>query len=116
MPRDRQGPGPEVAVNKKMLFRGALVSLGLATTLLFAPAARAQESCPDHFTETGVELGCPSPTVAKHSAPVAESKQAKHAKPVVASAAPASSTAAPAHNSQPAADKNRTIVAVVPKQ
>jgi len=103
-------------VSKMTNFRVTVLSVGFGVALMCAPAARAQESCPDHFTENGVELGCPGNSAAQPASHATQAKQTKSAKPVLASAAHVHATSAPVHTADASADKNRTVVAVVPKQ
>ena len=94
--------------------RASLLGLGFGVALLVAPSAFAQaEPNPDHFTETGVEVGPGGNT----AVPSPHAKAQKSGKSV---AAPVSQTgkssAAPVHVAVAVADKNRPAVAAAPKR
>jgi hypothetical protein len=92
------------------------MSLGFGVGLLFAPSAHAQaESSPDHFTETGVEVG-PGGNSAATVAHSAVLKPAQTAKPAVAKSAAAKSNAAPVQVAVAVADRNRPAVTPAPKR
>jgi len=99
-------------VNGMTKVRLSFLSLGFGVALLFAPSARAQESCPDHFTETGVELGCPGRNVAQ---PAAQATQAKQTKSAAASADRQNHPIAKARLVL-VADKNRQASTPAPKR
>jgi hypothetical protein len=108
----------EVVVKGMTKVRVSLLGLGFGVALLVAPSAFAQaESNPDHFTETGVEVG-PGGNTAISSPHAAVQKPAqKSAKSAVAPAAVAErSPAAPVHVALAVADKNRPAVASAPKR
>jgi len=93
--------------------RVSLASLGFGVALLFAPSAHAQaESIPDHFTETGVEIG-PGGSVAQAVARPAVMKQASKPKPAALTAAQTGSSAAPVQVA--VVDKNRAALAPTQK-
>ena len=107
------GPGSEVAVKGITKVRVSLLSFGFGVALLFAPSAHAQaETVPDHFTETGVEVG-PGGSVTQSASHASAPKQAK---PVAHPAVQASTSAAPVHVAAAVADRNRAAVAPNPKQ
>jgi hypothetical protein len=100
-------------MNGTMKLRVSLASLGFGVALLFAPSAYAQaESIPDHFTETGVEMG-PGGSMPQNVARPATTKQASKPKPAAVTAAQTGSSAAPVHVA--VVDKNRAVVAPTSK-
>jgi hypothetical protein len=108
----------EVVVKGMTKVRVSLLGLGFGVALLFAPSAFAQaESNPDHFTETGVEVG-PGGNTALSSPHAAVQKPAQmSANSVVVPAAVAErSPKATVHVAVAVADKNRPAVAAAPKR
>jgi hypothetical protein len=112
VPGPGNGPGSEVNVSGMMKLRVSVLTLGFGVALLFAPSARAQETCPDHFTETGVEPGCPGTHVAAHAT---EAKPTKNAKPA-ASADHQNRSAAPVNVAVAVVDKKQPAVTPAPKR
>ncbi|HUK52772.1 MAG TPA: hypothetical protein VL099_05720 [Candidatus Binatia bacterium] len=99
-----------------MKVRLSLVSFGFGLALALAPAAHAQaESSPDHFTETGVEVG-PGGTVSQSASHSVAPKTAQHAKSAAAPVARENSSAAPVHVAVAVADKNRPAPVRAPKR
>lgn len=97
-------------------FRVCLVGLGFGMALLIAPAAHAQaDSNPDHFTETGVEIG-PGGSAVQSSSHVTAAKHAQKAQKSAQANASAKSSAAHVTVATVVADKNRRPVAVEPKR
>ena len=98
--------------------RVSLLGLGFGVALLLAPSAFAQaESNPDHFTESGVEVGPGGNTALPTSHASVQKPAQKSAKSVVATAPVAQkSPAAPVHVAVAVADKNRPAVATTPKR
>jgi hypothetical protein len=83
--------------------------------LAFAPAVYAQaESNPDHFTETGVEVG-PGGYAMQSGRQAAAQKQAKNVKRAEVAAVP-SNSGAPVHVALAVADKNRPAAVRAPKR
>ena len=100
-------------MNGMTKLRVCVMSVGFGVALMFAPSAHAQaESSPDHFTETGVEIG-PGGNVPQYGAHASAKQQAK---PVTHAAAPARSTAAPVHVAMVVADKKRPAVVTSQKR
>ena len=101
-------------MNAHTKIRVSLAGLGFGLAMLFAPSVHAQaESIPDHFTETGVEIG-PGGSVAPSAARSSVSRQVKKAAPVATSVASANTTAPPVHVA--VADKNRLAIPAAPKR
>jgi len=92
--------------------RVSFLGLGFGMALLLAPSAHAQEFCPDHFTETGVEPGCAARNIAQPTAHATRAKQAR----VAASAAKVNSEAGAVRVAVAVADKNRPAIAQAPKR
>jgi len=104
-------------MNGMMKLRVSLASLGFGVALMFAPAAHAQaESSPDHFTETGVEVG-PGGTVHQQAAQ-AHTSTAKTtaAKPAVAQAKHEHASVQPVQVAMAVPNKHRPVIAAAQKQ
>jgi hypothetical protein len=102
-------------VNVITKVRVSLLGLVFGAALVFAPSAHAQaESNPDHFTETGVEVG-PGGNVMP-AAHASTANRAKNVKPVAHAAAQTNSSATPVHVAMAVADKNRSAVPTEPKR
>jgi hypothetical protein len=108
-------------VDATMRLRVSLASAGFAVALMFAPSAHAQaESSPDHFTESGVEIGpggqVATATHASRASVATAQAHTQSAKPATAQANHANPAAQPVQVAMTVADKNRPVVAGTPKQ
>lgn len=115
-PGPADGPRMEDVVNGMTKLRVCLVGLGFGVALLIAPAAHAQaESSPDHFTETGVEIG-PGGSVTQSSSHVTASKRAQKTQKAAQAEASAKSSAAHVTVAAAVADRNRRLTPAEPKR
>ena len=104
-------------MNAMMKVRVSLASFGFAVALMFAPSAHAQaESSPDHFTETGVEIGPGGQVAVTHASASTAQTHTQAAKPATAQANHSNTGAQPVQVAMAVADKNRAAVATAPKQ
>lgn len=103
-------------MNGMTRFRVCLVGLGFGVVLMFAPSAHAQaESSPDHFTETGVEIG-PGGSMAQSSPHAATLNRTQKAPGVAHAQAPAKTSTAQVTVAAAVADKNRRLAPAAPKK
>jgi len=103
-------------MNGMTKLRVCLAGLGLGVALLIAPAAHAQaETNPDHFTETGVEVG-PGGSVAQSHSNAAVTKRGQKEQKAVHANASAKPAAQRLTVAAAVADKSRRPAAVEPKR